>query len=78
MTGKKNLQICLVFCPPHNTKQHPRVGGTLNMALHPGIPPQKERINFGLDSPISEDSNSPFSKRKKLKFCGMMKTAFTQ
>lgn len=37
------------------------------MALHPGIPPQKGRVDFGLDSPISEDSVTAFSQKEKKK-----------
>lgn len=37
----------------------------LNMALHPGIPPQKGRVDFGLDSPISEDSVTALSQKEK-------------
>lgn len=35
------------------------------MALHPGIPPQKGMVDFGLDSPISEDSVTAFSQKEK-------------
>lgn len=56
----------------------------LNMALHPGIPPQKGMAHFGLDGPISEVSVTAFPKeknkekrrRKKPWNCGMMKIAF--
>lgn len=35
------------------------------MALHPGIPPQKGRVDFGLDSPVSEDSVTALSQKEK-------------
>lgn len=32
------------------------------MSMNPGIPPQKEKADFGLDNPISEGSVTPVSQ----------------